>query len=159
MARDRGGPPIAFQVLLAPILDDRQQTPASRLDALPVWSRESNAFGGAPTSVISPGSTTCPPTPHRRVLPTSPACRPAFVAVGALDGFRDEDVDYALRLNQAGVPAELHLYPGAPHGFQIAPEPEVCRRSSGTSRTGWLGSSGAALHRPRDRRRHPSCRG
>jgi len=51
------------------------------------------------------------------------------VSVGAVDGFRDEDVDYALRLNQAGVPTELHVYPGACHGFNLlAPNAAVSRQ-------------------------------
>ena len=37
--------------------------------------------------------------------------------VGTVDGFHDEDVDYAVRLNRAGVATELHVYAGAPHGF------------------------------------------
>ena len=48
------------------------------------------------------------------------ALPPTLVSVGAADGFRDEDVDYATRLNQAGVPTELHVYPGLCHGYQIA---------------------------------------
>ena len=36
---------------------------------------------------------------------------PTFICVGALDGFLDEDVDYANRLLRAGVPVELHVYP------------------------------------------------
>ena len=40
-----------------------------------------------------------------------------LIAVGAIDGFSDEDIDYAVRLRHAGVPTELHVYPGMPHGF------------------------------------------
>ena len=46
---------------------------------------------------------------------------PAFVSVGTIDVLRDEDVEFALRLNQAGVPAELHVYPGVPHGTAMFP--------------------------------------
>ncbi|MEZ5233419.1 MAG: alpha/beta hydrolase fold domain-containing protein [Acidimicrobiales bacterium] len=42
---------------------------------------------------------------------------PTLISVGAIDGFSDEDMDYATRLRQAGVPVELHVYPGMPHGF------------------------------------------
>ena len=45
LARDRGGPQVAFQLLDSPMLDDRQVTPSSRQAGLPVWSRESNGFG------------------------------------------------------------------------------------------------------------------
>lgn len=54
----------------------------------------------------------------------------AFVSVGGIDGFRDEDVDYAQRLNQAGVPCELHVYPGVPHGYQVAQGSYVVRRAA-----------------------------
>jgi acetyl esterase/lipase len=42
---------------------------------------------------------------------------PAYIAVGALDPFRDEDIAYARRLAEAGVPTELHVFPGCFHGF------------------------------------------
>lgn len=136
-ARDLGGPSIAFQVLVSPMLDDRQLTPSSRLDGLPVWSRESNAFGwrsylgelyGRPDVPDHAAPARC------RDLSGLP---PAFVAVGTLDGFRDEDVDYGLRLNHAGVEAEMHVYAGAPHGFQMARQSRLYRRSM-DEMTEWL---------------------
>jgi acetyl esterase/lipase len=54
---------------------------------------------------------------------------PSFVMVGGLYGFVDEDVDYAKRLNRAGVPTELHLYPGCTHGFDGLAGPAVVRRA------------------------------
>ena len=48
--------------------------------------------------------------------------------VGGADGFRDEDIDYALRLNQAGVPTALHVLPGACHGVQMFIDSVVARR-------------------------------
>jgi acetyl esterase/lipase len=50
------------------------------------------------------------------------------VCVGGADGFRDEDVEYAARLNQAGVPTELHVYPGAPHGVMLFTNTAIARR-------------------------------
>ena len=52
----------------------------------------------------------------------------AYVCVGGADGFRDEDIEYARRLYGAGVPTELHVYPGAPHGVGLFAETEVARR-------------------------------
>ena len=55
---------------------------------------------------------------------------PAYIEVGELDIFRDEDIEYARRLGQASVSVELHVHPGAPHGFErLAPESSVSKRA------------------------------
>jgi acetyl esterase/lipase len=128
LARDRGEVPLAFQLLDCPMLDDRQVTQSSRLDGLAVWSKEANEFGWR--SYLGPlyGTDKVPyhAAPARAVDLTG--LPPSFVSVGTVDGFRDEDIDYAMRLNQAGVPTELHVYPGAPHGYQLAPDSAVARQ-------------------------------
>jgi len=118
-ARDEGGPSLAFQLLECPMLDDRQHTSSSRLDDLPVWDRHSNTFGWR--SYLGPlyGSDDVPATAAPARATDVSGLPPAFVAVGSIDGFHDEDLDYATRLNRAGVPTEVHVYPGAPHGFQL----------------------------------------
>jgi acetyl esterase/lipase len=56
---------------------------------------------------------------------------PAYIEVGQLDIFCNEDIAYALKLSQAGIPTELHLHPGAPHGFELmAPTSKVAQRSN-----------------------------
>lgn len=62
--------------------------------------------------------------PPLRALPISPA----FIATGALDLFAHENIRHARRLIAAGVPAELHVYPGAFHGFDREPGPAVVAR-------------------------------
>jgi acetyl esterase/lipase len=57
--------------------------------------------------------------------------------VDTVDGFRDEAIDYALRLNQAGVPCDLRLYAGACHGYQLAADSTIVRQSSRDA-TEWL---------------------
>ena len=69
---------------------------------------------------------------------------PAFVSVGTVDGFRDEDIDYAVRLNQAGVPCELHVYPGASHGYQVAVDSAIVRQSA-RDQLDWLARQLARL--------------
>ena len=121
--------PLAFQLLDCPMLDDRQHTPSSRLDDLAIWSRESNEFGWRSYlgDLYGTDAVTYHAAPARATdLAGLP---PAFVSVGTVDGFRDEDIDYAVRLNQAGVPAELHVYPGAPHGYQIAGDTAIGRQA------------------------------
>jgi acetyl esterase/lipase len=131
LARDRGEVPVAFQLLDCPMLDDRQVTTSSQRDGLPVWSRESNAFGWRSYLGDLYGSDDVPYTaaPARARAEDLSGLPPAFVSVGTLDGFLDEDVDYALRLNHAGVPCELHVYPGACHGYQIAVDCEITKQS------------------------------
>ena len=129
LARDRGEVPVAFQLLDQPMLDDRQVTPSSREDGLAVWSRDSNTFGWKSYLGDLYGADDVPPTAAPARATDLSGLPPAFVSVGAADGFRDEDIDYALRLNQAGVPTELHVYPGGCHGFNVmAPDAAVTKQ-------------------------------
>jgi acetyl esterase/lipase len=130
LVRDRGEVRLAFQLLDCPMLDDRQQTPSSRLDGLAVWSRESNTFGWRSYLGERYGTDDVPYTAAPARCPDLSGLPPAFVSVGTVDGFRDEDITYALRLNQAGVPCELHVYPGASHGYQIAADSAIVRQSN-----------------------------
>ncbi|MFO7592142.1 MAG: alpha/beta hydrolase [Acidimicrobiia bacterium] len=118
-ARDEGGPALAFQLLECPMLDDRQHTPSSQLDGLPIWDRHSNAYGWRSYLGDRYGSDDVPATAAPARATDLSGLPPAFVAVGSIDGFHDEDLEYATRLNRAGVPTEVHVYPGAPHGFQL----------------------------------------
>jgi triacylglycerol lipase len=116
LARDRGGPPIAFQLLIYPMIDDRQITPSSRAQT-PIWNPAANEFGWRSYLGELYGSEAIPPYAAASRSTDLGGLPPGYVMVGTADGFHDEDVDYALRLNQAGVPTELHVYAGAPHGF------------------------------------------
>jgi acetyl esterase/lipase len=130
LVRDRGEYTLAFQLLECPMIDDRQVTSSSARDGLVVWSKESNSFGWRSYlgDLYGRDDISHYAAPARALdlhgLP------PAFVIVGGADGFRDEDIDYALRLNQAGVPAELHVLPGAPHGVQLFAQTDIARRWS-----------------------------
>ncbi len=118
LARDRQGPPLILQLLTYPMLDYRNQTPSSHeITDVGVWDRAANEeawadyLGAAPAAVPTYASAAL--ATDLRHLP------PAFLAVGTLDLFRDEDIAYAQQLAASGVRAELHLYPGAPHGFDM----------------------------------------
>ena len=119
LARDRGEVPVAFQLLECPMLDDRQATPSSQQDGLAIWSRESNTFGWQSYLGGLYGSDTVPYLAAPARATDLAGLPPTFIAVGTVDGFRDEDIAYATRLNQAGVPTELHVYPGLPHGHAL----------------------------------------
>ncbi len=130
LARDLGDIPVCFQLLIYPMLDDRNITPASMTLTDPrVWNRAANLAGwqayvgdAAGTDRVSPYAAPARAT-DLAGLP------PAYLAVGDLDLFIDEDTEYAQRLQQAGVPTELHVYPGGSHAFEsYAPGSALARR-------------------------------
>ena len=146
-ARDLGEVPVAFQLLDCPMLDDRQQTPSVTAEGLYVWGPGSNEFGWRSYLGGLYGTDYVPPYAAAARATDLAGLPPSCVVVGAIDGFRDEDVDYAQRLNQAGVPCELHVIAGLPHAYLLAPEAaavrlaEHCkedwvRRQLATTRTG-----------------------
>lgn len=118
LAHDRGEITPAFQLLVYPMLDDRTAV-RSDIDTrnLRMWTQKSNHFGWSSYLGVEPGSPDVSPysAPARREdLSGLP---PAWIGVGTLDLFHDEDVDYARRLTESGVPTELFVVPGAFHGF------------------------------------------
>ena len=139
MARDRGEVPLQFQLLDAPMIDDRQVTPSSRREDLMIFDREASAFGWRCYLGDRYGQPDLPAyaAPARAGdLSGLPA---AYICVGNVDGFRDEAIGYATRLNQTGVPAELHVYAGAPHGVkQFADVPVARRYVAGINE--WIGA-------------------
>jgi acetyl esterase/lipase len=132
LARDRGAPAVAFQLLVCPMLDDRNITPSSRefSDAV-VWDRSANQFGWkALLGDAAGGDGVSPYAAPARATDLS-GLPPAFIDVGELEVFRDECIDYATRLSQAGVSTEFHLYPGAFHGFDgMVPDAAISRRAA-----------------------------
>ena len=118
-ARDRGEVPVCFQCLIYPMLDDRTGTSRAVQPWVGtlIWTPERNYFGWEAFLGTKPGKAKAPKgAVPARVLDLT-GLPPAFIGVGTLDLFCDEDVDYAQRLNNAGVPAELIVVPGAFHGF------------------------------------------
>ncbi|MEX5637555.1 alpha/beta hydrolase [Parafrankia sp. FMc2] len=140
MTRDRGGPALAGQMLLCPMLDDRNDTPSARqMAGRGVWDRTSNETGWTALLGDRRGGPAVSPyaAPARaRDLSSLP---PAFIDVGSAETFRDEDVAYATRIWQAGGSAELHVWPGGFHGFDLmAPQAPVSRAAK-AARINWLG--------------------
>ena len=135
--RDRGGPPLAWQQLVYPMIDDRMETPSSGWE-VPIWHPAANETGWRAYLGERYGTDDVPAHAAPARASDLAGLPPAFVAVGTLDGFCDEDIAYAQRLNQAGVPVELHVYPGAPHGFDgLLPGTAVARRARRHQRE-WL---------------------
>jgi acetyl esterase/lipase len=121
LARDRGEVPVAFQLLIFPMIDDRAVTPSSReIDFPKVWNVESNRHGWAAYLGDRVGGDGVPiyAAPARATVEDLRGLPPAYIDVGELDPFRDEDIAYASRLLQAGVPCELHVTPGVFHASE-----------------------------------------
>ncbi len=118
LARDRGEIPLVFQSLIYPMLDDRTVTaePHPFAGEL-VWTRDDNRFGWSSLLGVEPGSDGVSPYAAPARAEDLSGLPPAFISVGTLDLFIDEDIVYAQRLIRAGVPCELHVFPGAYHGF------------------------------------------
>jgi len=116
LARDRGEVPVAFQLLIYPMIDDRQVTVSSAwVD--PIWPPQANTYGWTAYLGAAKGGPDVPAYAAAARATDLAGLPPTYLCVGALDGFSDEDIDYAVRLRHAGVPTELHVYDGAPHGF------------------------------------------
>ncbi|WP_375423064.1 alpha/beta hydrolase [uncultured Friedmanniella sp.] len=126
LARDRSGPSLTFMMPIYPMIDDRNETPSSReITDVGIWDRAGNIeawawyLGGQePDQYAAPA----------RAQDLS-ALPPAFIDVGTVDLFRDEDIAFAQRLMQAGVPTELHINPGSYHASEtFAPEAALSQR-------------------------------
>ena len=120
LARDRGEVQVAFQLLIYPMIDDRNVTPASYAITDPrMWNRECNLLGWKAYLGRDGGGADVSPYAAATRATDLANLPPAYIPVGALDLFVDENIEYAQRLIQAGVPTELHVYPGAFHGFDL----------------------------------------
>jgi acetyl esterase/lipase len=122
LARDRAEVPLAAQLLVYPMLDDRTMDrddldhPGHRL-----WNQSSNKFGWA--CYLGDADPDVAVPARREDLRGLP---PAWMGVGTLDLFHDEDLTYAERLRAAGVPCQVEVVSGAFHGFDgIVPKAKV----------------------------------
>jgi acetyl esterase/lipase len=132
LTRDRAEINIIFQLLVYPMINDCNVAPASNtLPEALFWTRESNLIGWRSYLGCEPGvkNISCHAAAFR--ADNLRGLAPAYLCVGDLDLFAAEDIEYAGRLVAAGVPSELHVYPGACHGFDMmVPDADVSRRFS-----------------------------
>lgn len=129
LARDRGGPRLALQVLVEPQLDDRLQSFSGRniVDSR-IWDRD--AVGSSWEAYLTAGVA---PDQYAAAARAEDVARlpKAYVSVAQFDATRDEALDYATRLLDASVPVDLHLWPGTFHSFAlIAPDADISVRSA-----------------------------
>ena len=139
LARDRSGPALAGQVLIYPMIDDRNDSvSAQQMVGVGVWDRTSNDTGwdallGERRGTDDVSSYAAP----ARATDLS-GLPPAFIDVGTAETFRDEDVAYATAIWAAGGVAELHVWPGGFHGFDLMVPHAALSRVMLETRTAWV---------------------
>ncbi|GAA1838618.1 alpha/beta hydrolase [Pseudonocardia ailaonensis] len=152
-ARDEGGPALLGQLLMCPMLDDRERTPSSTaLDGQGVWDRTSNRVGW--TALLGDrraGPDVSPYTAPARAGDVA-GLAPAYLDVGSVETFRDEVVEYAGRIWLDGGDAELHVWPGAYHCFEIVAPTAVVSRRALAARAQWMARILGTMPRPAGRR-------
>lgn len=139
MARDLGGPRLKGQLLIYPMLDDRNDTPSAiQMAGRGVWDRTANRTGwGALLGDAAGGPDVSPYAAPARAEDLS-NLPPAFIDVGSAETFRDEDVSYASRIWQSGGRAELHVWPGGFHGFDAMAPAAALSQDARAARVRWL---------------------
>lgn len=138
MARDRGGPRLAGQLAMCPMVDDRDTFSARQMAGRGLWDRRANGAGWASLLGEARGTERVPPYAAPARAADLSGLPPAYIDAGGAETYRDEAVAYASGLWQAGGDAELHVWSGGFHGFdQIAPDAAVARDAR-EARVRWL---------------------
>ncbi|MFJ9870602.1 alpha/beta hydrolase [Streptomyces sp. NPDC101165] len=139
LLRDRQGPPVIGQLLMCPMLDDRNETVSShQMAGLGVWDRTANETGWTALLGKRRGGPDVPSHAAPARASDLSGLPPAFLDVGSAETFRDEVVDYASRIWQSGGTAELHVWPGGFHGFDgFAPQAALSQAAQ-AAQLDWL---------------------
>ncbi len=127
LTRDRGEVPLVLELLIYPMLDDRTVTSAEPhpYTGEYIWTPDANRFGWTALLGQEPGGPNVSPYAAAARAEKLEGLPPTYIGVGTLDLFLEEDMEYARRLIRAGVPTELHVYPGAFHGFPMVVDAKV----------------------------------
>ncbi|MFE6776258.1 alpha/beta hydrolase [Streptomyces sp. NPDC057702] len=139
LARDRGGPALAGQILDCPMLDDRNESVSShQYDGIGLWDRNNNDTAWNAVLGAARGTDAVSPYVAPARATDLSGLPPACVTVGAAEVFRDEAIAYASGIWASGGQAELHVWSGAYHGFTgFSPQAEVSRAAV-AARESWL---------------------
>ncbi|HJQ05494.1 MAG TPA: alpha/beta hydrolase [Nocardioides sp.] len=139
LARDRGGPSLLGQVLLYPMLDDRDRTVSTlQHDGHGVWNRESNRTGWSALLGDRRGTDDVSIYAAPARATDLSGLPPAFVDCGSAEVFRDEAVAYASALWRSGVQAELHVWPGGFHGCDVLAPHTALAHAMASARNAWV---------------------
>jgi acetyl esterase/lipase len=139
LTRDRKGPRPIGQVLMCPMLDDRNDTVSShQMAGLGVWDRTANETGWTALLGDRRGGPDVSPYASPARADDVTDLPPTFIDVGSAETFRDEAVAYATRIWQSGGVAELHVWPGGFHGYDGFVPQAAVSRATGAARLNWL---------------------
>jgi acetyl esterase/lipase len=147
MARDHGGPAIAAQVLMYPMLDEHNDTVSSRqIDGIGIWDHTSNNTGWTALLGDRRGTDRISvyESPSRATDLTD--LPPTYLEVGSAEVFRDETVAYASAIWAAGGVAELHVWPGGFHLFELLAPQAALSLIARDTRAAWLRRTLPQLH-------------
>ncbi|WP_435113483.1 alpha/beta hydrolase [Nocardiopsis synnemataformans] len=139
IARDRGGPALLGQMLICPMLDDRDATVSTRqYDGIGLWDRSSNTVGWNALLGDRRGSDDVSIYAAPARADDLSGLPPTYLDVGSAEVFRDETVAYASALWGDGIDTELHIWPGGTHGWEAlmpdSPLAELARQA----RSSWV---------------------
>ena len=137
--RDHGGPALYGLFLNCPMLDDRMTTvSAHQFDETVLWTQPMNVFGW--TSLLGGRYQSDAVTAYEAAgrATSLEGLPPTFIEVGSADIFRDEDVDFASRMWADGGDVELHVWPGAIHGFDVIAPKAAVSAAAVNARTDWI---------------------
>ncbi|QLJ04014.1 alpha/beta hydrolase [Streptomyces sp. NEAU-sy36] len=139
LARDRKGPALAGQVLMYPMLDDRDRTASSaQFDGIGLWDRGSNLMGWTALLGDRRGTEDVSIYAAPARAEDLSGLPPAYIEVGSAEVFRDEDVAFAAALWRDGGQAELHVWPGGFHGFDMVAPHTAIAQAAVSARNAWV---------------------
>ncbi|MEU6086330.1 alpha/beta hydrolase [Streptomyces sp. NPDC047085] len=139
LLRDRQGPPVIGQLLMCPMLDDRNDTVSShQMAGVGLWDRTANETGWTALLGERRGTPDVSPYAAPARADDLSGLPPAFLDVGSAETFRDEVVDYASRIWRSGGTAELHVWPGGFHGFDDLVPHAALSRAARAAQLDWL---------------------
>lgn len=137
--RREGGPRLLGQLLMSPMLDDRNDSPSLRqMDRVDIWDRSWNGFGWSALLGAAAGGRDVPAGAVPARAADLSGLPPAFLDVGSAESLRDEVIAYANRIWAAGGEAELHIWAGGYHCFdKVVPRARISRAAC-EARNAWI---------------------
>ena len=130
LAKEKGGPGIAKQILIYPMLDDRNIKEDVHLQPFAIWSHVDNETAWNCVLGARRGKDGVSPKDAPARMTDASGLPPMYIETGELDFFRDEDVEYAAKFSKAGISIEMHIHPGCPHAFEVfAQDSSVAHRA------------------------------